>query len=287
MSSYRSTPTLAISTACLLAFWGSAYAFPPAPPTTIHGMVRGEFGYALDDGSADLVLLADGVEIVRAPIKDTGFLYENCRFTLPVDLNPLQGVYRNDAVSGDLDAEYVIVVERNGRRIPVVEVNTAVDTFMPKAAGLVRVEFILGNDADGDGLPDAWERFQVGSGDYDGEDPLTALSREGDFDGDGLSDWNEYLAGTFAVLFEDSLSFRIVNVSDDGRTSFEFFGVNGKTYTLEASDDASTWERVPFEMDTEAASQRSSFKAETTEMNRLHLTHELPIPRKFYRLRAN
>jgi hypothetical protein len=45
-----------------------------------------------------------------------------------------------------------------------------------------------GADADGDGIPDAWEQLEFGS--------VLAADAGSDFDGDGFSDKSEYLAGT-------------------------------------------------------------------------------------------
>ncbi|HEX5398711.1 MAG TPA: hypothetical protein VFY06_06655 [Verrucomicrobiae bacterium] len=45
-----------------------------------------------------------------------------------------------------------------------------------------------GTDTDGDGIPDAWELQEFGN--------LTTANATSDFDGDGVSDRNEYLAGT-------------------------------------------------------------------------------------------
>jgi hypothetical protein len=57
-----------------------------------------------------------------------------------------------------------------------------------------------GLDSDGDGIPDAWELFWAGD--------LSSLSREGDYDGDGVSDYEEYLADTNPMDPEDQ--FRIL-----------------------------------------------------------------------------
>ena len=205
-----------------------------------------------------------------------------------MDLDPQLGSYRKNAVSGRSAVRFTIIAERNGTPIPVVEVNAAVDTFTPKAAGLIRIDLMLGEDTDADGLPDAWERYQVNSdGSFQG-DPLGALSREGDFDRDGQSDWDEYIAGTFAAFSDDSLVFRILDVSDEGRTSFEFFAVNGKTYTLEVSNDAKRWTREAFEIDGAPLQTGSAYKAAATEMSVMHVTHSLPRSNKqLYRLRVN
>jgi len=38
---------------------------------------------------------------------------------------------------------------------------------------------------------------------------LSLLTRDGDFDGDGISNWQEYIAGTFATDPTDYLSLRV------------------------------------------------------------------------------
>jgi hypothetical protein len=267
----------------------TAHAFPPAPPTTLYGMVRGEFGFSLDDGETALVLLADGVEIARATINDLGLFDENYRLTLPIDLDPDVGTYRDGTVTEDPSVVYVIVAERGDLRIPVAEINAAVDTFVPKVGGLFRMDFTLGADTDKDGLPDVWELFQIASvrGAQLGVDPLSFLSREGNFDGDELTDWAEYVAGTFALLNEDSLSFEIVEIAADGRTSIEFLAVDGKSYRIEASVDAKTWAPIELETSGETPQTVSAFRANRSQMETIHVIHSLPIQRTFYRLLAN
>jgi len=267
----------------------SALAYPPAPPTTLYGVVRGEFGFNLDDGETDLVLLADNVEVVRTTIRDAGRFSENYRLVLPLDLNPGVGAYRPGTVSEDEAVEYVFVAERGGTRIPVVEVNAAVDTFVPDAASLLRLDFTLGEDIDGDGLPDVWERFQVtsGGGGAAGQDPLALLSREGDWDGDGLTDWQEYIAGTFALLFEDELNFRVVDVADSGQTSVEFLAVDGKSYIIEASVDGKNWTQVEMETSGGTPESLSFFRAEDTRVESMEVSHDPSVVRMFYRLRVN
>jgi len=47
-------------------------AYPPAPPTTTFGKVRGTFGFGISDGLTDLLLLADDREVSRTTISETG-----------------------------------------------------------------------------------------------------------------------------------------------------------------------------------------------------------------------
>jgi hypothetical protein len=64
----------------------------------------------------------------------------------------------------------------------------ATNSIYHDAVNLSRLDFqILPDDLDGDGMPDVWEADNFGTLLRDGT---------GDFDGDGFSDRNEYLAGT-------------------------------------------------------------------------------------------
>ncbi len=64
----------------------------------------------------------------------------------------------------------------------------ATNSIYHDAVNLSRLDFqILPDDLDGDGMPDVWEADNFGTLLRDGT---------GDFDGDGFSDLNEYLAGT-------------------------------------------------------------------------------------------
>jgi hypothetical protein len=91
-------------------------------------------------------------------------------------------------------------------------------------------------DSDADGLPDSWEIANFGTLARDGK---------GDFDGDGMTDLQEYLAGTNPTNATDRL--RILDVKRDGVTFvIRFAGVAGKSYTLYYRDDVAggTWKKL-------------------------------------------
>lgn len=113
-----------------------------------------------------------------------------------------------------------------------------------------------GSDTDGDGLLDAWEQQFFGSLSRDGS---------GDFDGDGFSDFNEFLAATDPV---DSLSLlRVLPPQVSGSVTVQWVSVTGKVYRLQYKDDlsAASWSNIPGDI---TASGTLSSKLDPTAQNR-------------------
>jgi len=141
-----------------------------------------------------------------------------------------------------------------------------------KPAQKTRLNLTLGEDTDGDGLPDAWERMLIAAS---GEDlMLTDISPYDDFDGDGITNLDEYLAGTYAFDPQDGFRLNIVNVS--GRTPYvEFMVIQGRTYTLLASPDLKTWTPVDFRLlaNGPIAATQSSYHATD-----VHILQVEPVP---------
>jgi len=131
--------------------------------------------------------------------------------------------------------------------IPAGSANSLVLTF--KAAAPINT-----NDTDGDGLADSWEEL-LGI-----DDRATA-----DYDKDGMSDWQEMLAGTAADDPDSKLSFRMIRRESgtvplgDGTVwtnpvVVRWQSVPGKKYRLEyvpmlAANDPATGEPYAFSAD--------------------------------------
>lgn len=109
-------------------------------------------------------------------------------------------------------------------------------------------------DADNDGLDDAWEMQHFGS---------TARDGTGDFDGDGMSDLAEFLAGTNPTDSSSGLKVTHVTLDTGVSTTIEWAAVAGKTYRAQYKDalDLSVWHDLSGDI---PASGNTASKTDTT-----------------------
>jgi hypothetical protein len=100
----------------------------------------------------------------------------------------------------------------------------------------------VGLDSDGDGIADAWERTWFGN--------LTTANASSDYDHDGMTDHQEYLAGTNPLDPQDNLritSFRHGSVGDPNYISLFWTSQPSRLYRVEhraAFDGLSPWQEL-------------------------------------------
>lgn len=101
-------------------------------------------------------------------------------------------------------------------------------------------------DSDGDGMDDAWELEHFGTLDRDGT---------GDFDGDGLLDLHEFLAGTDPTDPDSALTILPGAVVGEDGVTIEWQSVPGKTYRVQFKDslDAQEWQDVAGDVTADGA----------------------------------
>ncbi len=222
-----------------------ATAFPPSPYYTLYGVVRDQVGNTLTASGAEIVLLRGGVEMGRAPITGALRADRNYELRVRIDLNRSgTRVYSSYAIPAE--GLYSLAVDIGGQRYYPIEVSG--DLRAGRGGERVELNLNLGADTEGDGLPDAWEEWQLyQSGAFPGSPgwDISRLTRDGDFDGDGISNFVEYVAGTFAGDATERFELRIVSVTNT-TAFFEFFAITGKVYRIEASSDLQTWNEIPF-----------------------------------------
>ncbi|MGZ0220492.1 MAG: hypothetical protein ACKVIY_15925, partial [Acidimicrobiales bacterium] len=210
------------------------HAFPPAPFHTLYGMVRDQNGQALRANGGEIIFYRDGTECLRMDMLRPGTQsYTGLANTGGTAFS--LGVMLNSIVYYPIEMSQSRSIGRPGER--------------------VRLDLTLGIDSDGDGIPDAWEQSQLYIGgflpDEDGWD-LSIINRDDDFDNDGVSNWNEYIAGTFAT---DPTDYNTPHVSEviTSHVRLSFFGIYNKVYSLESSTDLKTWSSVDIYLSTPEA----------------------------------
>ncbi len=258
-----------------------AVAFPPAPHYTIYGVVRDQVGATLEVDGAQIVLLRDNVEIGRTLISTQLTGDHNYELNIRIDANrAATRTYSNKAVSAQ--GVFSLVVEMNGQKFYPIEV--AGTLRAGKGGERVRLDLNLGADTDQDGLPDAWEEWQLyqagltpGASGWN----LALIDRDGDFDGDGTSNYLEYVAGTFAGDATERLELKLTGKGPT-QVTFEFFAITGKVYSIEESTDLKTWTIAAFALTADGP---------TTKLHRAPAVAIQPAyiavtsgPARFYRL---
>ena len=225
---------------------GVSLAFPPAPHHLVHGLVRDEQGNPLDDPKAVVQLEVGGTIVSTATVSSVADVDGNYRLTIPLDSGVTAQRYKPTAQLPSVPFRMRVKIG-NVNYVPI-HMN-GVSSLVTKAGGLSRVDLTLGEDLDGDGMPDAWERtLMAASG---GTKTLADIRPGGDDDGDGMTNLAEYLAGTYAFDPEDGFTLSILGV-EAGRSQLEFTAIRGRTYTIESSNDMKTWTPVNFQVGTGA-----------------------------------
>lgn len=168
-----------VSMILALALWSCAVTFAelPAPDNILYGTI------VLDGRQMTTNDPAVVVEARRSGVNDplaTGTIgVSNC-YSLRIAVESLSPL-RDPNASLVGDTLFIVLRDPAGVR--------AQTTYQVGEPGQVtRLDFGTAvPDADGDGLPDAWEQAMLGS---------IAFNGGADADGDGVSNLNEYLAGT-------------------------------------------------------------------------------------------
>jgi hypothetical protein len=152
------------------------------------------------------------------------------------------------------------------------------------AGGRTRIDLTLGVDADGNGLPDAWEKaaaaflgLQWSPG---------AIQPAAPYPGTGLTFRDVYIAGTYAVNPDDGFALKITNeVGKPPRLAFT--AVKGRSYTIQSTTGFDDWTDATFRVlpDDASASAVEAYDAATTQ--RIEVEPQIDsveAPIRFYRL---
>jgi len=259
----------------------SLRAFPPSPPHVIYGMVRNEMGQPIALANSQIILTTtNGVQITGS-LATNPDPSVNYRLTIPLDAGISADLYKPTALRPLVGFRIQVKI---GQTVYLPMQMTGNFLNLGKPAQSTRLDLTLGEDSDGDGLPDAWERLllsMLGGG------TLADIRPGDDSDGDGISNLDEYLAGTYA--FDPTDGFRLALVG--GTTAaplLEFLAITGRTYTLQSSTNLTTWTPVQFRIPAVGAGAPLQPSYRATDVRLLQVEPALPpgVPATSYFFKA-
>ena len=183
----------------------------------IYGKVRDEDGNVIDDASASIILFANGLEIKRSALVTHPTRDENYRIEIP-------------KFSIASRATHTVKMIKGGQLLSIFDSCYGFRVSRPILGELRRLDFLEMADLNLNGVPDEVE--------------IEGGSLNGDFDFDGLKDFQEAAIGTDPRDPESGLNFKVVGELPNGDVEIAYDVVSGHTYTLEVSNDAYDWAEV-------------------------------------------
>jgi len=220
----------------------------PKPPVVTYGLIRDEYGFPLAADAKTVARLVldsepEGRVYAQSAVEANVYLGMNYRLSLEIDSS---GPVRSRAATVGTMMRVQALVEGVDEGL-----SPSPTWATPSAGTLQRRDYTLGEDVDGDGIPDAWELWMMELNPNAGEDgepcDIASFNPDGDCDRDGMSNLQEFLAGTDP--FSATELFSIVNFRQVPGTSLAaitFKTSVDRLYNVLVSEtpDGSSWSPV-------------------------------------------
>lgn len=253
--------------ALVCALCGVSAAAAPSvalPPFTITGRVVNYDRQSVSEvnaGNAEIrAYKSDGTLVARSRIATEENFTENYRLVVPLASS-------NSAYAATVGERLSFQVQQQD------VVYSAQDLFAVDSSvapgGVARMDVVAASDADGDGVADEYEALvKEQAAFYRWYDPERFGSvpdeydKDADYDGDGVSNYAEYVAGTNP--FDEKDAFRILSLrrsdAGDGKWEIKFFAHRDRAYTVERTkalaDAERPFVRAPFADSDASAAER-------------------------------
>lgn len=207
-----------------------AQSVGPLPPFTVYGTVKSWNGRAYSSGdNASVVAKIGGVEVDRCTAVSGVYPDLNYRIHIPMASAPTAG-------KGSTGDPITFEVYYDGQTLAVPP--GATPPVVGQTGTAMACDLVVGTDVDGDGLPDEYEYlllpYYIAAG--LGTSIWDILPTD-DFDGDGYSNAQEFIAGTIPVEASDFLKIDEFRTSSAGLMALKFLSAPGRTYTVPQTDN--------------------------------------------------
>jgi hypothetical protein len=233
----------------------SAQAFPPAPDGLIFGMVKDQYGTPLMNTADTVILQTPGGIQVAASIQPNLAIGVNYAVYVPMDAGVIPTPYVANALVAGTQYKLLASVG-NTTNLPIEMAGAYLSLGKPSAQ--IRQDLTLGTDANGDGIPDEWERMflsEIGT-----NLALSALNPNGIYTRDGRTLEQEYLLGNFPFDPTNGFSVNIIS-QNSGSALLAFSTMTGRTYKAYGSADLQNWTPVSFIIPASGSTVMSSYYA--------------------------
>ena len=266
----------------LIFLCAAAQAYPPAPFHRIYGSVRDDHGNPLATGVGAIILSGSGNQEIIRGTSDTDIgIGINYSLSVPSDSGTTAQLYTVSALRPMLPFTIRVVIA-NVSYVPLQMVGATWTIGDPSLS--TRLDLTLGIDSDNDGLPDQWEYDLIDS-DLTGRlQTLADVNPNDDLDGDGLTNLQEYIAGTYALDVTDGLFLHILSV-DNGLARLQFLAIKGRTYTISSSANLTTFLPQTFSTAPTGANPAMSFLSDDVRTVDAYVPIDVAA-QKFYKLKA-
>ena len=147
-----------------------------------------------------------------------------------------QGLMRGGFINTNMDFFTTNIVSTNAVGIYTVQFTNIAGGGLGSGTQRTNAILTILADSNGNGIPDNWETAYFGS--------ATGADRDADTDGDGMKNWQEYIAGTIPTNAASYL--KVETVSPAGGATITFPAAANRTYTIEYKDGLDTliWTRL-------------------------------------------
>jgi hypothetical protein len=272
-----------VSLALLLALHlcTTAKAYPPGPYHVLYGTVRDQYGSPITTSQAQVVLQTPSGTQFSAPVLPAANLPGvNYVLKVPLDSGITPDLYQPRVQVPGASYKLAVVVG-TVLNLPIEMTNYVT---LGKWAQNTRVDLTLGQDSNGDGIPDAWELIYLQTVGLNL--PLSGVNGNTTVPPNGLTLGQEYVLTTSSV--PTGVAPVIVFLGFTGHSPIlQFSTVTGRSYTVLGSPDLRNWTPVAFNLstDTQGGPTRTFYLATGTASIEVYLAPPaLSVSAQFYRV---
>ncbi len=265
--------------ALALLLTGTALAYPPAPFHVIYGMARDQYGTPFTTALTTILLQTPaGVRLTGSvcPGLAAGVNYQ---IDVPMDAGLTPDLYQSSALVAA--APFKLYVVAGGATNEPLQM-TGNFSLLGKPGQRTRLDLTLGVDANGDGIPDAWEQAfltAIGS-----SLSLSNLNPNLVLTSDGLTLWQEFLAGTYPFDPDEPFLVKLVSITA-GAPLLEFTTMTGRSYTVLGSSDLNQWTPLSFQVPAEGGAIQQFYYAPNISTVQVQILPDpTGAPMRFFRL---